>query len=107
MKLSSVPTSLPKNIMVKKFLPQQSILAHPKTKLFFTHVGNNGLLEAIHYRVPMVGLPIYMNQGNNSSNFDQTDGNSFCSINLSFNEELHVVSMYPLQVVRRSGWPSV
>jgi glucuronosyltransferase len=63
MKLSSVPTSLPKNIMVKKFLPQQSILAHPKTKLFFTHVGNNGLLEAIHYRVPMVGLPIYMNQG--------------------------------------------
>ena len=30
-----------------------------------THTGNNGLLEAIHYRVPMVGLPIYMNQEDN------------------------------------------
>ena len=48
--------------MVRTWLPQQSILAHPKTILFFTHVGNNGLLEAIHYRVPMVGMPIYMNQ---------------------------------------------
>ena len=32
---------------------------------FVTHTGNNGLLEAIHYRVPMVGLPIYMNQEDN------------------------------------------
>jgi glucuronosyltransferase len=63
MKLSAIPPNLPNNIMVKTFLPQQSILAHPKTKLFFTHVGNNGLLEGIHNRVPMVGLPIYMNQG--------------------------------------------
>lgn len=51
--------------MVRTFLPQQSILAHPKTVLFFTHVGNNGLLEAINYRVPMVGMPIYMNQEDN------------------------------------------
>ena len=51
--------------MVRTFLPQQSILAHPKTVLFLTHVGNNGLLEAIHYRVPMVGMPIYMNQEDN------------------------------------------
>ena len=34
---------------------------------FVTHTGNNGLLEAIHYRVPMVGLPIYMNQEDNLS----------------------------------------
>ena len=41
---------------------------HPsplKTVAFVTHTGNNGLLEAIHYRVPMVGLPIYMNQEDN------------------------------------------
>ena len=54
---------MPPNILVRTFLPQQSILAHPKTLLFVTHVGNNGLLEAVHYRVPMVGMPIYMNQG--------------------------------------------
>ena len=56
---------MPPNILVRTFLPQQSILAHPKTVLFVTHVGNNGLLEAIHYRVPMVGMPIYMNQEDN------------------------------------------
>ncbi len=65
MKLSDVPLDLPPNIMAKTFLPQQAILAHPKTKLFFTHVGNNGLLEAIYNRVPMVGMPIYFNQEDN------------------------------------------
>ena len=35
---------------------------YSKTVLFFTHAGSNGVLEAIHYKVPMVGLPIYMNQ---------------------------------------------
>ena len=53
-----IPRNLPPNILVRTFLPQQSILAHPKTLLFVTHVGNNGLLEAVHYRVPMVGMPI-------------------------------------------------
>ena len=62
MKLPHIPPDLPSNILVRKFLPQQSIMAHPKTVLFFTHAGSNGVLEAIHYRVPMVGLPIYMNQ---------------------------------------------
>jgi glucuronosyltransferase len=65
MKLNNVPDNLPKNIMVKPFLPQQSILAHPKTRMFFTHAGNNGLLESINNRVPMVGLPIYLNQEDN------------------------------------------
>jgi glucuronosyltransferase len=65
MKLSGIPHHLPSNIMVKKFLPQQSILANAKTVLFFTHVGNNGLLEAIYNRVPMIGLPIYLNQQDN------------------------------------------
>ncbi len=65
MKLSEVPSVLPSNIMVKTFLPQQAILGHPKTRLFFTHVGNNGLLEAIYNRVPIVGMPIYFNQEDN------------------------------------------
>ena len=62
MKLHQIPSDLPSNIMVRKILPQQAIMAHPKTVLFFTHAGSNGVLEAIHYRVPMVGLPLYMNQ---------------------------------------------
>ena len=45
----------------------------PKTLAFVTHTGNNGLLEAIHYRVPMVGLPIYMNQEDNLARLVEKD----------------------------------
>ena len=41
---------VPKNILLKQFLPQQAILAHPKVTLYFGHGGVNGLMEAIYYR---------------------------------------------------------
>ena len=44
-----------------------SIPHNDQTLAFVTHTGNNGLLEAIHYRVPMVGMPIYLNQEDNLS----------------------------------------
>ena len=43
-------TEVPKNILLRKFLPQQAILAHPKVTLYFGHGGVNGLMEAIYYR---------------------------------------------------------
>lgn len=43
-------------------MPQQELLAHPKTRLFVTHCGTNGVNEAIHYGVPMVGMPVFSNQ---------------------------------------------
>jgi len=47
---------IPKNVLPLEFLPQKELLAHPKTRLFFTHFGINGVLEAIWFGVPMVGL---------------------------------------------------
>ena len=41
---------VPENILLRKFLPQQAILAHPKVTLYFGHGGVNGLMEAIYYR---------------------------------------------------------
>ncbi len=36
-----------------------SVLAHNKTVLYFGHGGLNGLNEALHYRVPMVAMPVW------------------------------------------------
>lgn len=53
----------PKNVLVvQSFLPQQAILSHPKTLIFFTHCGMHGVMEAIFHAVPMVGMPVFIDQ---------------------------------------------
>ena len=42
-----------------KGLPQNDLLAHPKIKVFVTHRGSNGLMEALYYGVPMAAIPVY------------------------------------------------
>ena len=54
---------VPSNVLVLPWVPQQAILAHPNTKVFITHCGMHGVLEAIHYKVPMVGMPVFIDQG--------------------------------------------
>ena len=44
-------------------MPQQAVLAHPATRIFITHCGIHGVLEAIHYGIPMVGIPVFVDQG--------------------------------------------
>lgn len=57
----SIP-NMPKNILMKKWLPQSDILAHPKTKVFITHGGLFGTQEGIYHGIPMLGIPIYCDQ---------------------------------------------
>ncbi|XP_074536624.1 UDP-glucuronosyltransferase 2B20-like [Halichoeres trimaculatus] len=58
------PATLGNNTRLVKWLPQNDLLGHPKTKLFITHGGTNGLYEAIYHGVPVLGMPLI---------FDQTD----------------------------------
>ncbi|XP_037926211.1 UDP-glycosyltransferase UGT4-like [Hermetia illucens] len=53
---------LPKNIMVKKWMPQSDILAHHNVKVFITHGGLFGTQEGVYRAVPMLGIPIYCDQ---------------------------------------------
>ena len=64
---------IPNNVMTKNFLPQQEILAHTNTKLFFTHCGMHGVIEAIAYKVPMVGMPIFLDQVDVATRISQRD----------------------------------
>merc|ERR1711923_308583 len=48
-----------------EWIPQNDLIGHPKTKLFITHGGTNGLYEAIYHSVPMLGLPLLVDQFDN------------------------------------------
>ncbi|XP_041948088.1 UDP-glucuronosyltransferase 2C1-like [Alosa sapidissima] len=58
------PRSLGNNTLLLKWLPQNDLLGHPKTRAFVAHGGTNGLYEAIYHAVPVLGVPLL---------FDQTD----------------------------------
>jgi glucuronosyltransferase len=51
-----------KKFLVSNWLPQQSILAHPKSRCFVTHGGISGHQEAIYFGVPTITLPLFLDQ---------------------------------------------
>uniref|UniRef100_A0A1B6L7L3 Glucuronosyltransferase n=1 Tax=Graphocephala atropunctata TaxID=36148 RepID=A0A1B6L7L3_9HEMI len=57
----SVP-DLPNNVMITKWLPQQSVLAHPNCVLFITHGGLMSQLEVFNAGVPVVCIPFFGDQ---------------------------------------------
>ncbi|XP_069450365.1 UDP-glucuronosyltransferase 2B4-like isoform X1 [Ovis canadensis] len=59
------PDTLGPNTQLYKWLPQNDLLGHPKTKAFVTHGGSNSVYEAIYHGIPMVGLPLFADQPHN------------------------------------------
>ncbi|XP_056352022.1 UDP-glucuronosyltransferase 1A1-like isoform X5 [Oenanthe melanoleuca] len=60
------PSNLPKNVKLVKWLPQNDLLAHPKTRAFITHGGSHGVYEGICNAVPMVLMPLFGDQMDNA-----------------------------------------
>ncbi|XP_066267568.1 UDP-glucuronosyltransferase 2B17-like [Branchiostoma lanceolatum] len=52
------PPSLGSNTKTMEWVPQNDLLAHPKTKAFVSHCGYNGIAEAMYHGVPLVGMPL-------------------------------------------------
>nr|KAF6389376.1 hypothetical protein mMyoMyo1_020168 [Myotis myotis] len=59
------PDTLGPNTRLYKWIPQNDLLGHPKTKAFITHGGANGIYEAIYHGIPMVGIPMFADQPDN------------------------------------------
>ncbi|ELU11456.1 hypothetical protein CAPTEDRAFT_152728 [Capitella teleta] len=57
----------PPNIMTSSWLPQNDILAHQNLKLFITHGGLNSVIESIYHAVPMVAIPVALDQPGNAA----------------------------------------
>ncbi|KAI4487472.1 hypothetical protein M0804_005621 [Polistes exclamans] len=53
---------IPENIYIAEWFPQQTILAHPNLKLFVYQGGLQSTEEAIHFGVPLVGIPVAADQ---------------------------------------------
>uniref|UniRef100_A0A336LHP8 CSON001305 protein n=1 Tax=Culicoides sonorensis TaxID=179676 RepID=A0A336LHP8_CULSO len=54
--------NLPENVLIKKWLPQDDILAHPNTKAFVSHCGLSSYNEALFHGVPIVAVPFVSDQ---------------------------------------------
>ncbi|XP_052591886.1 UDP-glucuronosyltransferase 2B31-like isoform X2 [Peromyscus californicus insignis] len=59
------PNTLGSNTRLYKWIPQNDLLGHPKTRAFITHGGTNGIYEAIYHRIPVVGIPLFGDQFDN------------------------------------------
>ncbi|CAI6358089.1 unnamed protein product [Macrosiphum euphorbiae] len=58
----------PKNVMIRKWLPQRDILLHPNVKLFISHGGMSGVYETVDAGVPVLGFPLFYDQPRNIDN---------------------------------------
>ncbi|XP_072031994.1 UDP-glucuronosyltransferase 2C1-like [Amphiura filiformis] len=52
------PTNLGNNTKIMKWISQNDLLAHSKTRLFIGHGGTNGVYEALYHEVPMILIPL-------------------------------------------------
>jgi glucuronosyltransferase len=62
----NVSSPEPSRIMTSRWIPQNDLLGHEKTKLFVSHCGKNGQYEALYHGVPILCLPIYGDQPYNA-----------------------------------------
>ncbi|KAK9886006.1 hypothetical protein WA026_014792 [Henosepilachna vigintioctopunctata] len=54
------------NVMIRRWIPQSTVLGHTNVKLFITQCGLQSIDEAISNNVPMIGIPFIGDQAANA-----------------------------------------
>ncbi|XP_050359273.1 UDP-glucosyltransferase 2-like [Nymphalis io] len=57
---------LPKNVHVRSWMPQTSILAHKNVKVFITHGGLLSTFESLRFGIPIIAIPVFGDQPSNA-----------------------------------------
>ncbi|XP_037094196.1 UDP-glucuronosyltransferase 2B20-like [Pollicipes pollicipes] len=57
---------IPSNVKIVDWLPQVDVLGHPKTRAFVTQCGIGSAMEAVYNGVPMLAVPIFVDQHENA-----------------------------------------
>ena len=60
------PEGFGKNILTLPWIPQNDLLAHPSNRLFVTHCGISSTYEAAIHGVPVVAIPLNLDQPANA-----------------------------------------
>lgn len=60
--LTGLDLEIPSNVFIKRWLPQNDILADKRTKLFISHAGGLSTQEASWHGMPMLALPVMVDQ---------------------------------------------
>ncbi|XP_075984663.1 UDP-glycosyltransferase UGT5-like [Anticarsia gemmatalis] len=89
-KFEEVLPDTPKNVHIVQWAPQQSILAHSKIVLFITHGGLLSVTEAIHFGVPLIAIPVFVDQFTNSLRADQRGFGKKLDLTRTMHKELKV-----------------
>eukprot|EP00795_Rhopilema_esculentum_P008297 gene8297-14258_t len=63
--------TIPPNLKALKWVPQNDILGHEKTKAFVSHMGINGAAEAAYHGVPIVAVPFTAERLHNTIMFSK------------------------------------
>jgi glucuronosyltransferase len=91
-KEENLSVKLPENVHIASWIPQNDVLAHPKTKLFISHCGLLSTQEAFWYGVPVLGFPVFADQPQNAFRMKQLGVGEVLSIlDFTENELFHTI----------------
>ncbi|XP_046737926.1 UDP-glucosyltransferase 2-like [Diprion similis] len=78
----------PENVIIMKWTPQQSILAHPNLKVFIYQGGLQSTEEAVSHGIPVIGLPVFTDQ--------YVHANKMASLGVGIKLNIHFVNRHDI-----------